>query len=247
MADLVVDVGNTRVKLALCEGEQIVRRTALPADAGLEAGCEAFVAGVELARCGGASVAPAVAARLVRWCAARGGPPLRLLGQDLPVPLPLAVSEPRQVGADRIANAAWAARAYPGQAALVFDLGTAITLDAVDAAGRFVGGAIAAGIRLRARALHQHTALLPEVALDPAAAPRALGQTTRECIEGGLVWGTVGLVEALARQARAELGAPGAPVILTGGDAAAVAARLSEPARLEPDATLRGVLVALEA
>lgn len=242
--DLIADLGNTRAKLALFRGEELLERVSLVPGPELEAQCAAFLGARVPLRCAAASVSPPVASRLAAWCAGRGWR-LRLLGQDLPSPVELAVREPSQVGADRIANAAWAARAYPGQAALVFDLGTAITLDAVDAAGRFCGGAIAAGISLRARALHEHTALLPRASLDEGASPPALGQTTLECLQGGLLWGSVGLVEVLARRARAELGDPLAPLILTGGDAPALARAWEGPIRVEPDLTLRGVLAAL--
>src|SRR5690606_14960859 len=103
------------------------------------------------------------------------------------------------VGPDRLANATWAARTYPGRAAVVIDAGTAITFDVVDARGAFVGGLIAPGLRLCARALATGTARLPEVALE-LEPPPVLGGRTREAIEGGLVWGAVGLInEATAR------------------------------------------------
>lgn len=241
--DLVADVGNTRVKLALFEGSALVDRVSIPHGEGWVEAADAFLAGRTPARAGGASVAPAYAERVETWLGGHGVT-LRWLGRGLPAPVKLAVEEASGVGADRIANAAWAITHHPGRAVVLFDLGTAITLDAVDAQGRFRGGAIAAGVALRARALHEHTALLPEVRLGDDVPP-ALGKTTVECLQGGLFWGTVGLIDVLAARARVELEAPEAPLVLTGGDAHAVAGACRGPVVIEPDATLLGVLAAL--
>lgn len=238
MLDLVADVGNTRAKLALFRGEELLGRIGVLHRDELDPAADALLAGREPDRWVGASVAPGHAQRVADWAKRHGGT-LRWLGRELPNPKLLRIDPASGVGADRVANAAWCLATYPGQAVVLFDLGTAITLDAVDAAGRFRGGAIAAGVALRARALHDYTALLPEVGLG-AETPPALGRTTEECLQGGLFWGTVGLVEALAAQARRELAAPEAPLVLTGGDAPALAAACR--GRLEPEATLRGVL-----
>lgn len=240
MLDLVADIGNTRIKLALFEGDELIGRASVPHSEELQPAADALLGGRRPARWVGASVAPAGAARVDAWAESHQGT-FSWLGGGLATPDLLGIDPALGVGADRIANAAWSLANYPGQAVVLFDLGTAITLDAVDARGRFCGGAIAAGISLRARALHDHTALLPEVRLG-ADAPPALGRSTVECLQGGLFWGTVGLINALTAQARAELDAPQAPLVLTGGDAPAVAAACQGPTRLEPEATLRGVL-----
>jgi type III pantothenate kinase len=238
--ELVADVGNTRAKLALFEGEDLLGRVGVLHADELAGAADALLAGRQPDRWVGASVAPERAQRVADWAKSHGGT-FQWLGRELANPAQLQIDPASGVGADRVANAAWSLVNYPGQAVVLFDLGTAITLDAVDASGRFRGGAIAAGIALRARALHDYTALLPEVGLG-AETPPALGTTTEECLQGGLFWGTVGLVNALADQARRELGAPQAPLVLTGGDAPALAAACQGPTRLEPEATLRGVL-----
>ncbi len=240
MLELVADVGNTRAKLALFEGPDLVGRASILHGEELGPIADALLGGRSPDRWVGASVAPDPAQRLAAWAKSRGGT-IRWLGGELPNPVQLRIDPASGVGADRVANAAWSLLNYPNQAVVLFDLGTAITLDAVDASGRFRGGAIAAGVALRARALHDYTALLPEVTLG-SETPPALGRTTEECLQGGLFWGTVGLVNALAAQARLELDAPQAPLVLTGGDAPALAAACQGPTRLEPEATLRGVL-----
>lgn len=240
MLELVADVGNTRAKLALFAGEELLGRVGVLHDQDLASAADELLAGRRPTRWVGASVAPEPAQRITDWAKGHGAT-FEWLGRELANPARLQIDPASGVGADRVANAAWSLANYPGQAVVLFDLGTAITLDAVDASGRFRGGAIAAGISLRARALHDYTALLPEVGLGPKTPP-ALGSTTEECLQGGLFWGTVGLVNALAAQARLELDAPEAPLVLTGGDSPALAAACQGPTRLEPEATLRGVL-----
>src|SRR6185295_13316231 len=100
-------------------------------------------------------------------------------------------------------------------ACVVVDLGTAITLDVVNGRGEFVGGMIAPGVRLQGRALHEHTALLPEVALKRTA--RAIGRHTEEAIAAGIYHGIAGLIGAGIAAIARELGAK-PRVFGTGGD-----------------------------
>jgi type III pantothenate kinase len=101
---------------------------------------------------------------------------------------------PEKLGIDRLVNAYAACRLFGGPA-LVVDIGTAVTWDAVSAQGEFLGGAIAPGPGTMARTLKEHTAALPLVKLKKR--PRSLGGDTRECIESGLYWGTVGMIKEL--------------------------------------------------
>jgi type III pantothenate kinase len=101
---------------------------------------------------------------------------------------------PGELGIDRLINAYAAYQLYGGPA-LVVDIGTAITWDAVTAQGGFLGGAIAPGPGIMAGALTQHTAALPLVKLKKK--PRPVGRDTEECIQSGLYWGTVGMIKEL--------------------------------------------------
>jgi type III pantothenate kinase len=143
---------------------------------------------------------------------------------------------PKKLGVDRLVNAYAAWRLYRGPAVVV-DIGTAITWDAVDRSGRFLGGAIAPGPGIMAQALHRHTALLPEIEVKRPA--RAAGRDTEECIRSGIYWGTAAMVSELA--ARIGRQADGRPkLILTGGAAALFAAEL-KGFRHDPDLTLKGI------
>jgi type III pantothenate kinase len=248
--DLIADIGNTRAHLALFEGERLLSRTDVPhADPPAERQ-RAYAAFAEGHPAPGRFAIGSVNRRgrgtLEDWVRARFGLDPWILRQNLPDPLPLDVDAPEQVGPDRIANAFWAARTYPGRAVVVIDMGTAITFDVVSSQGVFVGGVIAAGLGTQSRALAHGTDRLPEVGLEPGAPPTALGRTTAQCLAGGLFFGAVGLVEATCASIARELGeAP--TVVATGGDAPLIAPHCPIVSAVEPEATLRGIHLALEA
>jgi type III pantothenate kinase len=122
--------------------------------------------------------------------------------------------DPRALGSDRLV-AMVGAKARYGAPALIIDLGTATTFNALDAAGDFVGGAIAPGLNIQAEALHQFTAKLPRVEIGPP--PHALATNTRDALRSGLFFGYVGLVEGLVARLQKEMGTPRARAIATGG------------------------------
>jgi type III pantothenate kinase len=127
----------------------------------------------------------------------------RRLGRDFPAAIRNRTKQPDRVGADRLANgvAGWA---RCRRACVVVDVGTAITFNVVNGRGDFVGGMIAPGPGLQARALHEHTALLPEVKV--RGARRAIGRFTEEAIESGIAIGLIGLVKEGLARIRRELG-----------------------------------------
>ena len=238
---LLIDVGNTRSHWAIVADDRVVQRLDLPH------GDDAWRAWVQTHAPRPTAIVdvnPPVRDHLAAELRALGLE-VRVLGLDLPAPIELAVSAPAQVGHDRVLNGLWAARNLPGQPVLVADLGTAITIDVVDAHGRFRGGAIAPGLRLQARALHHHTAQLPEVDLRDATPPD-LGGTTVACITSGILWGVVGLLRVQCERVARALGRD-PTLVLTGGDAPHVATLLDPTPRLEPDLTLLGLHEALKA
>ncbi len=150
--------------------------------------------------------------------------------------LPVLYQPPEAVGADRLVNAV-AAVHLVGAPAVVVDFGTATTVDAVSAAGAYLGGAIAPGLQVSLAALGGAAALLPRVELRPPAA--GLGGNTADSIRAGLVYGHAGLVDRLVEEVRRSVG--GAPVLATGGLAELVVPHCRTEMRQEPDLTLRGI------
>jgi len=149
----------------------------------------------------------------------------------------LGVPHVREVGADRIVNAGCAYHYIQG-ACVVVDMGTATTLDCVDAGGTYRGGVILPGIDLSRIALAQRTARLPRVSF--AKPRRAIGSTTHRAIRAGLYFGTIGMLKESLRRCVRELG--GRPTVLvTGGYGRVFAGRLGFGERFVPDLTLDGL------
>ena len=120
------------------------------------------------------------------------------------------------MGADRIANAIAASRLYPGRDAIVADFGTATTFDVLAAGKKYLGGAIAPGLRISMEALEQKTARLPSVEI--LRSEVACGRSTIESIQSGLFFGHVGMVRELVMRISAECFPESTPVVLaTGG------------------------------
>jgi len=149
---------------------------------------------------------------------------------------------PREVGADRVVDAA-AVQALYSVPACVVDFGTATTFDAISAEGDYLGGAIAPGIGIAAQALFERTAKLPRVELTRP--PSAIGRNTPHSIQSGLLFGYVGLVEGMVARFKAELG-PQTRVIATGGLAEIIARETDIIDVVDPWLTLHGLHIIYE-
>ena len=126
----------------------------------------------------------------------------------------IATENPRQIGADRIVDAAAAYELYGGPV-FVIDFGTGTTYDLVDGTGAFVSGVTAPGIRTSAKALWEEAAKLPEVEIKK---PKSiLAQETVASMQAGLVYGQIGQTEYIVRQMKKETGYDHLKVVATGG------------------------------
>ena len=251
---LVIDAGNTRIKIARFESldsdqlPQLEEFTAIlcgeaidwePMRAWKFGGGKgprmAFVSG---------SNPPEIERLLRTWPADWPAPTVVRDRRSLPIEL--RVDFPERVGLDRILNGVAACVLLkPGQAGIVVDSGTTVTVNAV-ADGGFLGGAILPGFELSAKALHEYTALLPLMEHHRLydSVPSTIGRNTEAALDSGLFWGHVGAVKELVQRMTDELRpqSQGHPplLILTGG-----AARLLMPylpgARYEPMFALQGL------
>ena len=141
-----------------------------------------------------------------------------------PVPLAVDYASRDTLGADRLASAVGAAFRFPGSNILVADAGTALTLDFVEAAGRFIGGNISPGLAMRFAALNRFTSRLPLV--EPQAPEESpvlgdrrghyLGVDTASAIRCGVRWGMAGEIAAVFSLAERDYGK--VLLLLTGGD-----------------------------
>lgn len=155
----------------------------------------------------------------------------------------ILTDNPKEVGADRIANAAGAHELYRGRSVIVVDFGTAINFDVVTAEGDYIGGALAPGLESSAAALFTATARLPRVELVAPASP--IGKNTVSAIQSGIIFGAAGLVDGIIKRIEDELGGR-ALVVATGGFAEVVAEQCSKVSEIEPNLTLIGLRTIFE-
>ncbi len=147
---------------------------------------------------------------------------------------------PREVGADRIANAV-AARELYGCPAIVLDCGTATTFDVISAQGNYVGGLIIPGIEVALEALCQRAAKLPEIAIAPVDV--LIGRDTVSSMQAGVYWSAVYGLNGIIKRLQAEDGYAESAVIATGGLAGRLQGDMPNIKVLEPYLTLKGLLI----
>lgn len=149
------------------------------------------------------------------------------------------MDNPREVGADRIVNAVAAHQLY-GSPLIIIDMGTATTIDVVNKAGDYIGGAIAPGVYIATEALFTRTAVLPRIEL--TLPKKAIGRNTVAAMQSGVVFGYIGLIEGLVNRIQAELDEK-ARVIAAGGFASLIAQATSIIDIINPDLTLIGLRI----
>jgi type III pantothenate kinase len=164
------------------------------------------------------------------------------------LPLSLAIEHPETAGMDRLAAAVAVNRLREKeQPAIVVDIGTAITVDAVGPDGAFLGGAILPGMDLSATALVAGTSQLPPVDTEFGTPPSAIGRSTEPAMRAGLFWAAVGAIRELVQRTTAELGAK--PLIAcTGGGVQPLLPHLDEPDKIlyVPHLVLAGIAIAAQ-
>ena len=165
-----------------------------------------------------------------------------VVGPGIKTGVRISIENPREVGADRVVNAAAAHKLYGGPL-IVIDFGTATTLDAVSEEGDYLGGAIAPGIVISSEALFEHAAKLPRVEL--VRPPKAIGRNSVSAMQSGIVFGYVGLIEGIVARMQKELGGT-AKVIATGGLANIIASETGVVDAVELDLTLVGLRLIYE-
>jgi type III pantothenate kinase len=230
---LIANVGNTNIRIAGFEdGNEPAFVQAVAVDE-LDAfdvpvgAPEALVLG---------SVNPTVGAQVRAWAEEAVGCAVFELRVELPVPMRFACEAPGRIGADRVANAI-ALHERTGRGGVAVDFGTAMSLVVVSPEGEFMGGAIAPGLAMSARALHADTALLPLVDVE-ATAP-GISCESEAAMAAGLLWGLGGMADRLVKRLSAPW--PGAPVLATGGDASLIVPHCHRVETIAPHLTLEGL------
>ncbi|MEO1775465.1 MAG: type III pantothenate kinase [Pseudomonadota bacterium] len=185
------------------------------------------------------NVAPAVLFNIRVFCDRYFNTRPLIVGRpECALPVDVRVDIPSQVGADRLVNTVAAFERYGGDLIIV-DFGTATTFDVVDSDGAYIGGVIAPGVNLSLDALHQAAAHLPRI--DVTQPQQVLGQNTVACLQSGVYWGYVGLIEGICARLSAERERP-MKTIATGGLSPLFARGASVIEAVDPDLTVRGLV-----
>ncbi len=239
---IAINVGNTRATIARIEDGTIVESTRERSeDAAAVAAVARRLAADDALTVVMASVAPSRSAAIAQSLQQVGLTDIGLIGDDIGIPLATKLSDGSTPGQDRLlcATAAWRRL---GQACVVIDAGTCITVDFVDGEGTFHGGAIAPGWRMQLQAMHVGTEGLPDVS--PAApGEEAYGADTISAMRLGVAEGLRGVVQRLIERYALAYGAFPL-VIATGGDAEALFADDELVNLIAPELVMEGMACA---
>ena len=251
---LAIDVGNTQTHLGVFSGELLRHEWRASTEPTRTADELALMFGEflslaemsfsrEITGVAISSVVPKATQELREMTERYFGFPPVVVGPGTKTGIAILMDNPREVGADRIANAVAAHSMFDGEAAVVVDFGTAITVDAVSARGEYLGGAIAPGIDTAATALFSSTAQIRRVEL--VAPSSAVGKSTVTAVQSGIIFGTAALVDGLVEAVTKELGGS-ARVVATGGFARVVIEHCHNVEDIVPTLTLQGLRLIYE-
>ena len=251
---MAVDVGNTQTVLGLYEGDELRGQWRLATEAQRTSDELAVVFaglldlnGLGLAQVSAmilSSVVPGLTRSYRHLAEDVLGVPFYVVNSEMETGLKNHYDDPSAVGADRIVNAVAAGHHY-GFPAIIVDIGTATTVEAVDGKACYLGGAILTGLYVALEALVARTAKLPSVDLEEGP-PSAIATNTPDSIRSGFVYGYAGAIDALVRRSREELGEEGVRVVATGGPASVIVRHCREIDTFDPDLTLKGLRVLYE-
>jgi len=229
--NLVIDIGNTRTKCALFEGDTLKQDFVIGKEAGLPADLNAgsftrVIAGTVL------NELPFFVEKL------KEDHQVMVFTSATPVPLKNIYKSAATLGSDRLAAAVGANYLFPGIATLAIDAGTCIKYNFTSAEGEYTGGAISPGLQMRFKALNTFTARLPLLESDDDF-EALVGNDTRGSILSGVQGGAVAEMDGIIDRYRQLY--PGIKVLLTGGDNAFFAKRLKNSIFADPFLVLRGL------
>jgi type III pantothenate kinase len=247
---LAIDAGNTNIVFAVCEGETIraqwraITKTIRTADEyGVWLADLLALQDMRLSDLNSAIISCVVPDALFdlrnlcrRYLKCE---PLVVGTPEVPLGIKIDYDRPDSVGADRLADAVAGHTLYGGPL-IVVDFGTATTFNVVSETGDYEGGVIAPGVNLSAEALHHATALLPRVAFHRTAT--VIGKDTVTAMQSGMYWGYVSFIEGLVSRIKAEYGKP-MTVVATGGLASIFQRQVSGIDHVDPDLTVKGLML----
>lgn len=215
---LVVDAGNTKIKLAVFKEDQLLQKQVVDLK-DLANALSALISKYAITKAIIASVGNLTE---VQMRAIQNRFPTVVLDHRTSMPFKNKYQTPHTLGVDRLGLVAAFAKAYPKKNGLIIDAGTCVTYDFIDAKNNYYGGGISPGLGLRYAALHQHTAKLPLLSVTEDFP--LIGDTTASSIHSGVIGGLVQEIDGIILQYKEKYDP--LIVVLTGGDAKVLSKRL---------------------
>ena len=229
MTNLIIDLGNSRIKAAFFQDADLVQKFLLQETKELDQ---------LLSRTHDNIIVSSVASDASNILAASIATGRKIqLTSSTPVPVQVRYATPETLGVDRLAAACGALQLFPGQACLVIDTGTCINYEVLDDEGVYWGGIISPGVAMRFKAMHTFTARLPLIKA-VAEAP-LVGDSTQTCMQSGVMNGILEEMRGIMTRMRQKY--PSLRVILCGGDAALFENQLKPSIFAAPELVLLGL------
>ena len=220
---ICIDIGNSNITIGVFEDEALKFTARLATDTRRTSDQYAIeirdiieiygIKSADITHAAISSVVPTVGSAIERAVNRLFGIRSVVLGPGVKTGLNIKIDNPAQLGADLAAGAVGALAKYPTPT-IVIDMGTASTISVLGKNGEFLGGVIAAGVKLTMDALASRTAQLPSVSIE--APKKTIGTNTADCIKSGLIMGQSAMIDGLITKIERELGEP-ATVVATGG------------------------------
>lgn len=236
--NLVIDVGNTLVKMAVFNRDEIIHHGS-HSDLDIEAILKLKSDFPEINKCIIGSVRT-ISKEKAEGIHAVVNTLILEPGTRLPITHKYKTFE--TLGADRIAGVVAVNSMFPGKNALLIETGTCITYDFIDSTGLYHGGGISPGIKLRFKALHTFTDKLPLI--EPEKDPALIGDTTENAILSGVINGVKAEVSGLISSYESNY--ENLTIILSGGDLVYFDKNLKNNIFAVPNIVLKGLNIILE-
>ena len=235
--NLIIDVGNTRIKVAVLQGDAVLEKEVVPQNVFLEKikswinkyGCRhAIISSVGFLDKKTVEELHSLVSLVV-------------LTHKLHFPFDNLYATPQTLGVDRLALIAAASEVYHGKNVLVIDAGTCVTYDFISSANQYIGGSISLGLEMRFKALHEFTAGLPLI--KPSSNSNLIGSSTESSIQTGVENGLIFEISGIISQYEAKF--QELTVVLTGGDLNFLSKRLKNSIFANPNFLIRGLNIIL--
>lgn len=252
---LVIDVGNTNIVFGIYEDRELLYDWRISTEKNRTSDEYGLLVEQIVSRYGFnkmrikdiiiSSVVPPLMKTLSNMCTKYFDLEPMIVGPGLKTGMHIKYDNPKEVGADRIVNGIAAYEEYGGPL-IVVDFGTAITFDAINRQGDYLGGAITPGIKISSEALFFETSKLPKVEVERP--EKVIGKNTVNSIQAGIFYGYVGMVDYIIEKMIEEMEPidKDVRVIATGGFAGLISKESRYIEKVDQMLTLSGLRIIYE-